>query len=396
MMNNKYPLEWIDALIVKHLNPSITDLGRLSESDLAVILKHVPIESGRIQVRIKSEIFVLRTKRQIRLLVRKYHSTLIYLLDIIVESSKDKVFQLPVLSRTAEVVIKSLDELLSFLENRFSAYLSLDERVPITYLLVSRKELGHKLKKMQCFTLDRNEDTMVLKVIIDELSGALSLQNKNKITFRHVMYIRAFLNEIENFDCLQVDESFFSALDHKAIGLNFNCPAYVQLLTGRITAQLELQEDVTQKLSLLSYCFKEFSQILSTDKLFFNAGLQDLKTVLQNWFRHEMQFREKQLEMRAAGSDKGKDSVEQEGNKVECDLSADQIGIILRAADEARIVKSRSMSLVFQKIVPHLSTAFKRDLSYQSVRSKSYNAEESDKNTAILTLEKMIRKIRTY
>jgi len=46
--------------------------------------------------------------------------------------------------------------------------------------------------------------------------------------------------------------------------------------------------------------------------------------------------------------------------------------------------------------VPHLSTAFKRDLSYHSVRSKSYNAEENDKNIAIMTLEKMIKKIRSY
>jgi hypothetical protein len=72
------------------------------------------------------------------------------------------------------------------------------------------------------------------------------------------------------------------------------------------------------------------------------------------------------------------------------------MGLILRATDESRILKARSMSHIFKTIVPHLSTPFKKDLSYQSVRSKSYNAEERDKEIAIQTLEKIIKKIRTY
>ncbi|MDB5143677.1 MAG: hypothetical protein JWQ66_2390 [Mucilaginibacter sp.] len=42
--------------------------------------------------------------------------------------------------------------------------------------------------------------------------------------------------------------------------------------------------------------------------------------------------------------------------KIICDLSIDQIGIILKAADDTKLIVSRSLSLVFKSIVPFLST----------------------------------------
>jgi len=391
MMNHNYPLEWLDALILVHFNPAKTDLSQLSEAELAVISEHAVKESGRIQVRIKNEIFALRRKREIRLLVRKYHSTLIFLLDTIVDNQRHRVFQLPSVSLTADFIIKCMDELLSFLEKRFSSYLSLDERVPITYLLVSRKELQLKLKKLQKRKVENDEMNLVLNVVIKEVLESFSMQERDRITFRQMLYERTLLGELLLVADLK-EQGVFSALDQTLIGLNFNSSVYINLLIKRLVSKVELEGDITGKLGLLSFYWKEFNQIYSNEELFFKAGMQHIKTVVGSWFDNEIQYLEKQLELlskEALGEAKAE-------NKLECDLSADQIGIILRAADEARVVKSRSMSLVFKKIVPHLSTAFKRDLSYQSVRSKSYNAEDNDKTIAILTLEKMIKKIRSY
>lgn len=89
----------------------------------------------------------------------------------------------------------------------------------------------------------------------------------------------------------------------------------------------------------------------------------------------------------AAGDDK---------HKVLCTLSADQIALILRAADESQILKARSMNAVFKFIIPYLSTPHKEDLSAAAVRSKAYNPEEADRDAAIAALQKIIRKIQGY
>ena len=132
----------------------------------------------------------------------------------------------------------------------------------------------------------------------------------------------------------------------------------------------------------------------------FEPSQENIKKVLHNWFQHEIVYLEREMELNSgpkiSASARKTDGIVVSENKIECILSTDQMGLILRATDESRILKARSMSQIFKTIVPHLSSPFKKDLSYQSVRSKSYNAEERDKEIAIQTLEKIIKKIKSY
>lgn len=82
--------------------------------------------------------------------------------------------------------------------------------------------------------------------------------------------------------------------------------------------------------------------------------------------------------------------------KVLCTLSADQIALILRAADESQILKARSMNAVFKFIIPYLSTPYKENLSASAVRSKAYNPEEADREAAVEALQRIIKKIQGY
>ena len=82
--------------------------------------------------------------------------------------------------------------------------------------------------------------------------------------------------------------------------------------------------------------------------------------------------------------------------KLLCSLSQDQLGIILKSADDLRIIISRSLSNIFNQLAPYLSTPYKEDLSPDSMRSHTYSIEERDKQVAIDTLQRMIEKIREY
>ncbi|WP_348823359.1 hypothetical protein [Flavobacterium aestuarii] len=92
----------------------------------------------------------------------------------------------------------------------------------------------------------------------------------------------------------------------------------------------------------------------------------------------------------------GTSVIENVSSKVLCKLSTDQTALILRASDELKILMSKSMNHLFKTIVPFLSTPNKADLSYDAMRSKAYVAEERDKEIAIETLERMIKRIREY
>lgn len=83
-------------------------------------------------------------------------------------------------------------------------------------------------------------------------------------------------------------------------------------------------------------------------------------------------------------------------NKILCNLSTDQTALILRAADELRILRAKSLRTVFRNIAPHLSTPHKKEISFDAMRVNAYKAEESDKEVVIFELTRLIKKIKEY
>lgn len=82
--------------------------------------------------------------------------------------------------------------------------------------------------------------------------------------------------------------------------------------------------------------------------------------------------------------------------KVLCRLSVDQLGILIKAADDIKLILARSMSLIFRSLVPFLSTERIKNISWMSMRKSTYQFEQADLDNAILVLEKMIKKIKEY
>jgi len=77
-------------------------------------------------------------------------------------------------------------------------------------------------------------------------------------------------------------------------------------------------------------------------------------------------------------------------------LSGDQLAIVLRAADEVKMVESRSLNMVYNTMIPYIATENRTTLSPSSIRVKSYCPEQKDKNLVIDKLSQMIEKIKDY
>lgn len=396
-MNKIYPLEWFDTLISQSLSPINPTIDKLSKQDFMIISEHIEKESKNIQNSLKKEIFLLRRKREVRLQVRKYHSNLVYLLDTIIEYQKTEFDKDSQFSRVFELLQNKLEELLLIVESRFSDYLSLDERVPITYLMLSRNELEVNLKRLSA-KASENLNTTSLKIVIHNVIHFLGSFSKKKITYRQLLYHKDLLKGIKNIESSK-EVNLFSEIDKVLIEKNFNSRDYIDYIIEHVKEEIEVEESLPNRITKLLFYQKEFDRIYSNEKISFDPCRNNIKYVLQNWFKQEINYFERNLEF-TIKINSDDESIFKSSNvpesKIECDLSADQIALILRAADESRIVKARSMNHFFKMIVPYLSTPFKKELSYQSVRSKSYNAEDRDKDIAIQTLERIIKKINSY
>ena len=401
-MCGKYILEWLDSLITVFLNPAKTDYATVTDEQIKTILTKMAEEKAKFQSLLKNHVFGLTKEKQIELFLKQYHSALIILLDQALENNKAIPGKKKALKHLANEAITCVDELLSFVETRFSDYLCLDERVALTYLSVTKKELKPRIEKLNLKLSKQVTDNQLKDIVMNSLFFFIDNDERNPVAFQELLYIKELLNELEAIEAVEENKCSYTSLDRILIYLNFNNTEYMNYLTQKIANRINTHDDVSKRMDCLLIHFKEFNQMHRKLGITLYPQQVDLKDELGNWFSQEIFYLEKKLHFsivplndKIAGI-KEKTPVEKEKSKVLCVLSTDQTALILRSADELKILIAKSMNEVFKTIVPHLSTPYKENLSYDSMRSKSYAAETRDKEIAIQTLEKIIKKIKEY
>lgn len=403
-MPHKYTLEWLDLLITVTLNPSKTDVVKITEDQIRSILSKISEENDNLQSVLKNQVFSITKEKQLELLIKQYHSSLIILLDQACENQKRSFSKNHLLDEVNKSVISCLDEFLSFIEVRFSTYLSLSERVPLTYLNVTKKELRTKINKLKNSLINKVGDKHLTDIVLSNLlSFTNSSYDSHKTTFGEVLYNKELVKELEMLDKPEKETCIYSALNELLIYLNFNSKAFANHFTQRLAEKINEFQNITDKLDQLLLHYKEFNQMHRKPHAVLNPQFRDLKPVLSNWFMQEIFYLEKKLHFsvvplnaKTENIQQAKEILEKGKQKVLCVLSSDQMGLILRASDELKILMAKSLNEVFKTIVPYLSTPYKESLSYDGMRSKSYMAEERDKQLAIETLERIIKRIKEY
>lgn len=176
-----------------------------------------------------------------------------------------------------------------------------------------------------------------------------------------------------------------SKLKHRVFSLTREKHIRV-LLQNHYTSTQILLARVTQHKKNKTFQQEDLKRVLTL----LEASLQDLLSFLETWFARYLNL--EQLSKRKRNNL----PITSPEEKILCSLSTDQTALVLRAADELRILKAKSMRSVFRTIVPYLATPHRQDLSYDSLRAKAYTPEEKDKEIAIAQLQRMIKKIREY
>lgn len=390
-----YALEWLDILITVTLNPQKTKTQNLSSEDIVKLNEHIVKESDKILSKIKSVVFNLTDEAKIRCSVEKYHSGLISLLDQALETrslgSKN-------LKSLWDSITYCLDDLISFIEKRFANYLGRQERVSATYLSRTRADIIKLLSSVIDRPIHQHALKSTLDIVIRELVDFLNLPvEKHTHTLQEVLYVRDLGSAIaeQNF---KEERDVFSGLDELLIYMNFNSREYMHDLTQRIMAQISNISLIPDKLERLIFLLKSFKQLPKKRDVVYCSANSDIYKQICNWFNQELSYFEKQIHYSVTSpvSNVEPNGVSGKETKIRSILSVDQMAIILRAADELKIITARSLSSVFKAIVPHLSTLNQENISFDSMRSKSYSAEIRDKEVVIHLLQQMIKVIKYY
>ena len=401
-MRGSYTLEWLDSLITVSLNPEKSNIESMTDTQIRSVISRIGKEKDKQQSILKRHIFASTKEKQIALLLKQYHSSLVILLDQALENHRYVPERRPGLKQLTNELIQCLDELLSFIEVRFSGYLCLEERVPVTYIKAVKIEFKKRLEWIKP-KLAECSDSYLGEIVLESLNLMIRKSLELPVTFQEVFYKKDLLNELEK---LKIDENggfLETDLNALLIYMNFNSKSYVNYISQRILENINRVSTLPGKMDKLLFHLKEFNQMRRKPGVILCPQLLDLKTELNCWFDQEISYLKKKIEFSLVQEPVTRTTLHEPENlsckvtnKLLCALSVDQLALILKSADDSRIIVSRSLNMVFKTIVPFLSTAHQKDISYDSMRSKSYVAEDRDKKIAIQALEKMIGKIKEY
>ena len=283
-------MEWLDSLITVSLNPAKTDLNTFSDEGIHSVIFKVTEEKEKLLTILKNQIFGLTKEKQIAFLVNQSHSTLIILLDQVLTYRKSQNYNRTSLKELYNTLVSSLEELLSFIEVRFLPYLSINERVPVTYLTVTGKELKQRVDKLKIKLLNQEANKQLADIVLDSLYSFVNrLKEDFPVTYRELLYHKDLLKELELLEPPEGETCVFTALDELLIYLNFNSKSYMGYFTNRLADKINANENISEKLERLLFHYKQFNQMHRKPGVILNPQYGDLKTELSNWLHIPLQ-----------------------------------------------------------------------------------------------------------
>lgn len=170
-MTQTYLLEWMDLTVTSTLNPNKVDLSMITPIQSRAIIKKATEQTFLIQSQFTVQVFSLTNEKQIKILVGNYYSSLLFLLDKITEINGSNELHKDNLKEVTATLISCLDELITFVESRFSNYLVMPfpviERKTDRFTLVNRPS-----NKVLC-KLSTDQTALILRAS-DELKILIS------------------------------------------------------------------------------------------------------------------------------------------------------------------------------------------------------------------------------
>lgn len=381
-MKKNYVLEWLDDVVSIQLNPEVKGHKSLSREETTEIKQRIEVEERAVISRLKNRLFNIQDEAASRSLVKKYHDDLI----LLISKNHGHLHHPAVaglgLGELHEFIGARLHYILFLFEKELATFLNTENLVPITELLLQKSELLEKADEMRKNLATGEYGMAPVGIVMEVIEDFISkIENRAPITIRESSYIRELMHDVLGIDGNLTSITGCDAINELLIIWNLNSKNCIRYFTTGTQLLMDSKETEEEKVALLKLESKKLDIIPERQNFILDPDFPSVKEYCYKWLNNEIAYRETRLEGFVPKAKAGK-AKKEPTFKVTSILSVDQFSLIMRGADEKNILISPSLSAVYEAVTPYMSTKNKVDISPNSARNKSYNAERSDKEVA--------------
>jgi hypothetical protein len=397
MKKPHYVYRSLDDLINNELNPQLLAPMFLNPHYVDEVKHRVADEKKKILAEIKDQVFALNTADESRLMITRYYNAVVVLIGRISEYQYQ--VGLKAIETLKDYLANQLNEILQFFEREFPLYLTDEKRVPITRLLQVRAEIAEKMDYLMDRIKGAVHGEVPVYIIRDYLQGFIGKVDRREMIKAHELnFTLEMIRDIEHVDMVKgIGMTKCPVLNELLVYWNMNSKETIAYFVNTLDILLKQYPTQTDQVEFLKYEQKRLLQVPEKPNSAYDRRYPNLRAYLLDYVANEIVYRENRMVAFAPIPDaKNIEIYKSKNAKVLVDLSSDQLGLLLRAADEMRLLVGRSMRSVFKAIVPFLSTPYTEEPSWDNMRTKSYGPEDRDKEVVIGVLEKLIKKVASY
>lgn len=390
-MGQGYLLYEIERLLGRFQSRDTFPATEGAEAEL--LITSIKEQSEVFKVRLADAVFRLRKEKQVCLLIEKYHYALVLLLDELLENRSNGA-NVDLL----ELAYHKVNELLLFIEKRFSNYLNPETELGPHYITLSQKDWPDRLNVLEG-RLQGSAGETLFRFVRESLLRFITAKRHRHMPLRALLYRKELIAEIEILTGSAKMARLPQSLHELLLYMNFNSRGYLEYYTREVAALANEREQADERMGYLQKRYRKFRRLYCNTLVGLHPDKENIKAMISGWFEVQLQLHgEKKLALIMPYGKAFKGLTLPPSPKaipkISCTLSGYQLGIVLRAADQAQVIRAPSLSSIFKAIVPYLSTPNAQDLSADSVRSKSYLFDEKDRQETIEMLEHLIEKVK--
>lgn len=375
-----YTIEKFDQIIT-----SISSCNKLNNTikkdAIGSIILECNEEKEKIRLHIMEEVFNASEEKVLLLLIDKYQSVFIRLMDQLHVYRKgikkqDEYWEL------SKYLFDHLNELLCFLQVHYARYFNMEQKMPCIKIEHACKEILPKIETIAAALKRTVINDKLIKLILQPLEHFVSGDN---ISYEQAQYIKTATNEFLAFDVTAAQEDIAVTIKKILVSLDYNHPDISLYYINELDLLVAEEESVQGKLRILKYQLKEANQITVKPDHILYPDLPGLKEQIVNWLNEEIYFHEME-QMIVAAQPPGTSGEA----KIHTTLSVPQLALLFRLLKEEQLITNTNQSELLKVVANNFTTMHKENFSYGHLHGKYYKIEANTKRTVYDILMKLL------
>lgn len=380
-------LEILESFILKKINPAVVSgfSSKLFEEFQTKIVN----EKSHIKESILKTVFGLNKDQHIRIYVYDLQNKLILLADALYCYLKnedpllDNSYKKPCLHSIQKEIYFYILDLLSFLKRNFQEFINPDEKIPDGVKFIAIQNLKYKL------TPKKKINNCVYNELISVTFTPLNqfFENHIPITSEELKYFEKLVAVCSEMNFMKVKDPVITLLK-KLIFINFNSAAFFDFITDQIKLSINSIKSTPDKLEKLSLYLKKVNQAPVDTELWYNRKSRSIKDMLSQWIVEEIIFYEKISKNREEISPH-----KEMDFKITTSFSVSQLACFLKILVETGIISNQNDMDIIRFFATVTQSKRTESISFNSLRSKYYNIEDSTRQEVKDYVLKMLNNI---